>query len=56
MVGGTEQVVASALTAPDGTWSAAVPAPQESSVLRAVYLGGAGPGVISNVVGVKVVG
>jgi hypothetical protein len=47
--------VATALTAPDGTWSAAPPA-QRSGVFRAVYLGAKGdsPGTISNVAWVTV--
>jgi hypothetical protein len=55
LAGGREQVVATALTAPDGTWSAA-PAAQLSGVFRAVYLGakGSSPGVISNVAWVTV--
>jgi hypothetical protein len=52
---GTEQVVANALTAPDGSWSASPPA-RSSGLFRAVYLGarGASPGVISNVAFVAV--
>ena len=53
IAGGTEQTVATALTAPDGTWSASVPL-DRTSVVRAVYRGGATPGVISNVAGVEV--
>jgi hypothetical protein len=46
--------VASALTAPDGTWSA-TPVPRRSGVFRVVYLGAGGsPGVISNVAWVNV--
>ena len=54
LAGGREQTVASALTAPDGSWSADVPV-DRSSVVRAVYRGGSTPGVISNVAGVAVV-
>jgi hypothetical protein len=53
---GRERVVARALTAADGTWTAA-PAAQRSGVFRAVYLGSgdpASPGVISNVAYVAV--
>jgi hypothetical protein len=46
---GKEHVVATAITAPDGTWSAMVPPPERTAVLRAVYAGGATPGVVSNV-------
>ena len=55
LAGGSERVVASALTAPDGTWSA-TPAAERSGVLRAVYLGdgASSPGVISNVAWVAV--
>jgi hypothetical protein len=54
LVAGKEQVVASALTAPDGSWSASPPA-QHSGLFRAVYLGAQGsPGVISNVAWVVV--
>jgi hypothetical protein len=52
---GQEQVVGSAITAPDGTWSADLPAPQASAVVRAVFAGAGGerPGVISPVLGVR---
>jgi hypothetical protein len=51
---GRERVVASATTAPDGTWFA-TPLAQRSGVFRAVYLGGeSSPGVISNVAWVTV--
>jgi hypothetical protein len=53
LAAGKEHVVASALTAPDGTWSA-TPAAQRNGVVRAVYRGGATPGVISNVAFVSV--
>jgi hypothetical protein len=55
LAGGREQVVATAITAPDGSWSAAPPA-QRSGVFRAVYLGakGSSPGTISNVAWVTV--
>ena len=49
LAAGKERVVASALTAPDGTWSASVPPPPRNAVLRAVYTGGASAGTISNV-------
>jgi hypothetical protein len=57
LAGGKETAVASAITAPDGTWSAAVPAPARYSVLRAVFAGDGGdrPGVISPVAAVDVV-
>jgi hypothetical protein len=48
LTAGKERPIATALTAPDGTWSAAVPT-EHSGVLRAVYHGGETPGVISNV-------
>jgi hypothetical protein len=54
LAGGREVTVASALTAPDGTWSVDV-ALARTSVVRAVYRGGATPGVISGVAGVEVV-
>jgi hypothetical protein len=54
LAAGKEHVVASALTAPDGTWSAAVPPPTRGAVLRAVYAGGSTPGTISNVAFVSV--
>jgi hypothetical protein len=52
---GKERVVTSALTAPDGSWTAS-PTAERSGVFRAVYLGGvgAGAGVISNVAWVGV--
>lgn len=53
LAGGTEETVATALTAPDGSWSADVSL-ERSSVVRAVYRGGPTPGVISNVAGVQV--
>jgi hypothetical protein len=53
LAAGKERVVASALTAPDGTWSAQL-SPKRNAVLRAVYRGGSTPGVISNVSGVTV--
>jgi uncharacterized protein with LGFP repeats len=56
--GGYEQVVGSAVTAPDGTWSANLPGPQAHAVVRAVFAGarGARPGVISPVIGVRPTG
>jgi hypothetical protein len=48
LAAGKERAIATALTAPDGTWSANVPA-ESNGVLRAVYHGGSTPGVISNV-------
>jgi hypothetical protein len=51
---GRERVVASALTAPDGSWSSQMPAPARSSLVRAVYMGGASPGTISNLARVEV--
>jgi uncharacterized protein with LGFP repeats len=55
LAGGREQVVATAVTAPDGTWSA-TPVAERSGVFRAVYVGakGTSPGVISNVAWVTV--
>lgn len=57
LAGGRERVVATALTAPDGSWSVTPPALSRSSVLRAVFPGeGAdAPGIISPLVGVTVV-
>jgi hypothetical protein len=52
---GRERVVGSALTAPDGSWSAS-PVAERSGVFRAVYLGApSSPGVISNVAWVEAV-
>jgi hypothetical protein len=53
--GGHEQVVGSAITAPDGSWSVDLPAPQAHTVVRAVFAGSGGerPGVISPVVAVR---
>ena len=53
---GRERVIATAITASNGTWSASLPALKRSSVLRAVFTGtGADrPGVISPLRGVTV--
>jgi hypothetical protein len=50
---GKERVVGSALVAADGSWTAR-PTAQRSGLFRAVYLGGASAGVISNVAWVQV--
>jgi hypothetical protein len=56
--GGHEQVVGSAITAPDGSWSVDLPAPQAHTVVRGVFAGSGGerPGVISPVIAVRPIG